>query len=290
MKYLFFALRPRQWIKNLFIFLPLIFGGKFFSLYTWISASLGFIVFSMASSCVYLTNDLIDLENDKLHPTKRLRSIASGKITKMHACILALALGAVSISSSFILSINFGWVITTYFILNLIYSKALKNIVIIDVFCLSAFFLLRILGGSIVAQVELSYWIVFMVSLLALFLGFIKRRQEIRLLGKKAVAHRDVLKKYNRYFIDQIVGVVTASIVVAYMLYTVDPNTVKNFGTMHLTYTIPFVYYGIFRYHYLIHKFTKEGDPTRILLSDRMLQLNLVLWISMCIAVIYFGI
>ena len=129
-----------------------------------------------------------------------------------------------------------------------------------------------------------------MIFLLALFLGFIKRRQEIRLLGNKAISHRSVLKKYNQYFIDQMVGVVTASVVVTYMLYTVDQNTVISFGTTHLIYTTPFVYYGIFKYLYLIHKFPNEGDPTRILFSDKSLQLNLLLWISVCVAVIYFGI
>jgi 4-hydroxybenzoate polyprenyltransferase len=289
-KYLFFSLRPKQWIKNFFIFLPLVFGGKLFDFKIWMAVISGFFVFSMASSCAYVVNDLLDLENDKLHPAKRLRPIASGKVKKSQALILLSLLGIVSCVLSFILDIRFGWLIIIYLALNLIYSKFLKNAIIIDVFCIGAFFLLRIATGSIMAEVELSNWIIFMVSLLALFLGFIKRRQEIRLLGNKAISHRHVLKRYNRYFIDQIVGVVTASIVVAYMLYTVDPNTISSCGSTHLTYTIPFVYYGIFRYLYLSHKFPKEGDPTRILLFDKKLQLNLILWVVVCVAVIYFGI
>jgi len=150
--------------------------------------------------------------------------------------------------------------------------------------------LLRIIAGSIVANIQMSHWIIFMTVLLALFLGFNKRRQELSMLGKEAIHHRHALTQYNIYFIDQIVLVITSSIVVCYMLYTVDARTIKEFSTNHLMYSIPFVYYGIFRYLYLIHKIKKEGDPTRILLSDRMMRINIALWIGVCIVVIYFGV
>lgn len=148
---------------------------------------------------------------------------------------------------------------------------------------------MRIIAGAAVARVVISYWIIFMTALVALFLGFNKRRQELRFLKKKATAHRRVLTKYSFLFIDQMVPIITSSIVVVYMLYTVDARTVKEFGTNHLIYSIPFVYYGIFRYLYLIHKRHKGIDPTRILLSDGKMQLNFALWIIICIAVIYFG-
>jgi len=288
-KYLFFALRPKQWIKNLFIFLPLVFGKKLFIYPVNLRVIIAFFLFSITASVVYLINDIIDIEKDKLHPTKRLRPIASGKLTVREAWIAAAILGGVFIASSFLLDIYFGIVVASYIVFNILYSKILKDKVIIDVFCIGVFFLLRIIAGSIIANVQISHWIIFMVVLLALFLGFNKRRQELCVLGKEAVSHRRALTRYNLYFIDQMVSVITASIVIAYMLYTVDARTVKEFGTNHLMYSIPFVYYGIFRYLYLIHKIRKEGDPTRILLSDRMMRINIILWISVCISVIYFG-
>jgi len=188
------------------------------------------------------------------------------------------------------LDVYFGWVVVTYIVFNFFYTKFLKDMVIVDVFCLGVFFLLRILAGSVVIKVALSYWIIFMVVLLALFLGFNKRRQELRLLEQKTTIYRKVLDKYNVYFIDQMISVITSSIVVVYMLYTIDARTVKEFGTKHLMLSIPFVYYGIFRYLYLIHKLRKEGDPTRILMFDKKMQISIALWIMVCIGVIYFGV
>lgn len=289
MKHLFFALRPKQWVKNLFIFLPLIFGKKLFVFQDDIRAVAAFILFSMTSGVVYLVNDIMDIEKDKVHPTKCLRPIASGKISIKQAQIAACILGVLSITFSFILDVYFGLLIVVYLTFNLVYTKILKEMVIVDVFCIGGFYLLRIIAGSVIAGVEMSHWMIFMIVLLSLFLGFNKRRQEIELLGRKAALHRHVLTKYNTYFVDQIIAVITSSIVVVYMLYTVDARTVSEFGTKHLIYSIPFVYYGIFRYLYLIHRRHEEGDPTRILLSDTKMQLNLVLWLIVCIAAIYFG-
>lgn len=289
MKYLFVSLRPQQWIKNLFIFLPLIFGKKLFVFPDNLNSVVAFCVFSLSASAVYLLNDMMDIEKDKFHPTKYLRPIASGKVSIKQAVITAFILGSLSIVCSFSLNSYFGWIIIAYFVLNFIYSKVLKTAVIIDVFCIALFFYLRILAGSVASEVVLSHWILFMTVLLALFLGFNKRRQELRLFGKKVVSQHLVPTQYNFYFIDQVIVIITSSIVIVYMFYTVDARTVKEFGTNHLMYSIPFVYYGIFRYLYVIHKFHKEGDPTRILFSDKKMQLNITLWIIVCIAVIYFG-
>lgn len=287
-KYLFFSLRPKQWFKNLFIFLPLIFGKRLFDLNIVIETAAAFFLFSLASGVVYLINDIIDIENDKIHPIKKFRPIASGKVSIQQAIVTALILGAASITLSLLLNVYFGALVIVYIIFNFAYSKVLKEFVIIDVFCLGAFFLLRIIAGIVVTGVGFSHWMVFMTVLLALFLGFNKRRQELKTLQRKANFHRHVLLRYNAYFIDQMIAVITSSIVIAYMLYTVDAKTVRTFGSSHLMYSIPFVYYGIFRYLYLIHKKGKMGDPTRILLSDRKLQINIVLWALACIAVIYF--
>lgn len=289
LKYLFFALRPNHWLKNFFIFLPLIFGKKLFIFPVNLKVLSAFFLFSIIASVVYLTNDIMDFRVDKYHHTKRLRPIASGKITIKKALIASCVLGVFSFALSFVLNIYFGWLILSYFLFNLIYTKVLKEFVIIDIFCIGIFFLLRILAGSIIAEVKLSHWIIFMTVLLALFLGFNKRRQELNLLDQEAVLHRSVLGKYNIYFIDQMISIVTSSIVVVYMFYTVDARTIHEFGTNHLLLGVPFVYYGIFRYLYLVHKQNKGDDPTHILLSDVPMQINLALWFITCIGVIYMG-
>jgi len=288
MKELFIALRPKQWVKNLFIFLPLVFGKMLFVFPVNLKTVLAFCFFSMIASTGYLLNDLVDAERDRLHPVKSKRPIAAGTLSVRTARTAAVVLGILSILLSFLLKWGFGGLVIVYFVFNLAYSRILKNVVIIDVFCIAGFFMLRILAGGIVADVQLSKWIIFLTGLLALFLGFIKRRQEIKMLEEKGPLHRDVLAKDSISCIDQMIGGVTSSIVVVYILYTIDDYTVSYFGTKSLVYSIPFVYYGIFRYLYLIYKHNEDGDPTQILLSDGKMQINLVLWILVCIAIIYF--
>jgi 4-hydroxybenzoate polyprenyltransferase len=282
-------MRPAQWLKNMFVFLPLIFGKKLFVYPFNLNAVIAFTLFCIASSAAYMINDVIDIRKDKVHPAKRLRPISSGKVSPKLAVFTALILGILSVIFSFALNVSLGWVIVIYCVFNLIYSVSLKDVVIIDVFCIGVFFLLRLLAGSIAAGVYLSHWIVIMTGLLAMFLGFNKRRQELVLFERKAVHHRRVLEHYDPYFIDQMIAVITSSIVIAYTLYTVDARTIQEFGSKHLMYTIPFVYYGIFRYLYLIHKIRRDGDPTRVFLLDKIMQLNVVLWVVVCIFVIYLG-
>lgn len=289
MKNLFFSLRPKHWIKNFFIFLPLIFGKKMFVFPQNLNSVIAFVIFCMASSAVYLINDIIDIEADKAHPVKRLRPIASGSVNIRQGIFIASILGILSIACSFMLNFHFGYVIIIYLAVNLIYSKALKNLVIIDVFCIGFFFLLRLISGSIVAGVILSHWIMIMTVLLSLFLGFNKRRQELVFFGRETENHRHLFTKYNLCFIDQMTTIITSSIVAIYILYTVDARTANEFGTRNLMYSIPFVCYGLFRYLYLIRKISSDGDPTYVLLSDKMMQLSIVSWIIVCIAVIYFG-
>ncbi|MBN1353364.1 MAG: decaprenyl-phosphate phosphoribosyltransferase [Candidatus Omnitrophica bacterium] len=288
MKDLFFALRPQQWIKNFLVFMPLIFGKKLFVFPLNLDTLFTYFIFCAAASASYLINDIIDRKNDQFHPTKSLRPIAAGAVTLKTAWITAVTLGAFSIVIAFAIDRSFGMLMAFYMIFNAIYTKALKNVVIIDVFCLGAFFLLRVIGGSFVSKVVMSHWILIMTVLLAFFLGFNKRRCELKTLKLDALNHRYVLTEYSPYLIDQIIAVITSSVVIAYMLYTVDARTIHEFGTKNLIYSIPFVYYGIFRYLYLVHKLGKGGDPTRLLLLDRPMQINLVLWLGVCIAVIYF--
>jgi 4-hydroxybenzoate polyprenyltransferase len=288
MKYLLYSLRPKHWVKNLFIFAPLVFGKKLFAFPYNLRAVAAFFLFCFAASVAYLINDLFDLKEDKHHPIKRLRPIASGRVSKKLARIAATILALLSIALSFMLDYGFGWIVIIYLAFNFLYSEFFKKLVIIDVCCLAGFFLLRIIAGSMVVKVEFSYWMILMITLLSLFLGFNKRRQDIRLFKANPRLCRHVLSEYNVYFIDQMISIITSSIVVVYMLYTVDVRTVSLVGTNHLLFTIPFVYYGIFRYLYLVHKLNRYADPTRILFSDKTMRLNILLWIASCILVIYF--
>ncbi len=288
-KGIFLSLRPKQWVKNLFIFLPLVFGKKLLVFPVNLKTVGVFFAFSLAAGAAYLINDIMDASTDRLHPKKKLRPIASGMLSERSAIISACILGCLSIAISFVLNITVGFVVAGYVVFNVVYTKFLKRVVIIDVFCLGGFFLLRILAGSSIAEVQMSHWIISMTVLLALFLGFAKRRQELKGIGNGGESHRPVLAHYDLHFIDQITVVITSSIVVAYMLYTVDERTVGEFGTNHLMYSVPFVYYGIFRYLYLMYRLGEGEDPTVVLLSDSKMQVNLILWIIVCIAVIYLG-
>lgn len=288
MKSLLLSLRPKHWVKNLFIFLPLIFGKKLFVSPLNTDTMIAFFIFSIAASAVYLINDIIDYDKDKAHPTKKFRPIASGKTSIRSAMTTAVILCVISILSSYFLSINFCAIIVIYLSANIIYSKVLKAAVIIDVFCISIFFILRVIAGGIIAQTEISHWLIIMTALIALFLGLNKRRQELLITHQYPQDRRVVLDKYSTYFIDQMIAVITSSVVISYMLYTVDERTVSVFGTNNLIYSVPFVYYGIFRYLYLIHKLNEDGDPTKMFLSDYRMQLNVLLWLIVCAVVIYF--
>lgn len=286
---LFYACRPQQWIKNTFIFLPALFGQVLFNASVFGQIVLGFICFSFVASSVYLQNDILDLECDKIHPSKRLRALAAGKVSIRMALVGAVLLALIGLICGFVINPLFAVILLSYVLLNHVYSLFLKKIVIIDVFCIGFFFILRLMAGSILSGTVLSHWIIMMTLLLALFLGFNKRRQELKWLKGRAGNHRFVLKKYNKYFIDQMISVITCSITVAYMMYAIDAQTIVNAGSNKLIYTTPFVYYGIFRYLYLIHVRSFDGDPTRIVLSDRLMQLNLVAWFFASALIIYFG-
>jgi len=286
LKYLFFSLRPKHWAKNLFIFLPIIFGKKFLSFIIISRSFFAFLIFSLGASSIYLLNDILDLKEDKLNPLKRLRPIASGRINLNLVKITIPILSILSIVLAAFLDIYFSIILSIYILFNILYSRYFKKIVIIDVFCLSFFFLLRILAGCSIAKVKPSPWIIIMTILLALFLGLNKRRQELRILREKALLQRSVLKKYNLYFIDQLLNVITPSIVITYILYLIE--IAKDIKNEYIIYTTIFVYYGIFRYLYLIHQIRFDGDPIRILWRDKILQLDIILWLLTFIIVLYF--
>ena len=275
---IFRSLRPRQWTKNVAIFAALVFAQRLFELQSLRDTIFAFFLFCLLSGSVYILNDLIDIEQDKKHPQKSKRPLASGKLRPSVAITVGTIIMAVSIAISYRLSIPFGMVATAYLILQVVYSFYLKHQVILDVFCVAAGFVLRVVAGAEVIHVPISSWLLICTILLSLFLAMSKRRHELILLEDNAVHHRKILYEYSPYFLDQMISVVTSSTVVAYALYTMSEETVKKFNTDNLKFTIPFVIYGIFRYLYLIHQKNEGGSPERILLTDRPLIINILLY------------
>jgi 4-hydroxybenzoate polyprenyltransferase len=281
------SLRPTQWTKNFFIFAPLVFAKEFFELDLWLKTGAAFAIFCFFSSALYLVNDLFDLEEDKLHPKKSQRPIASGRVAASQAVVAGVILAVLSLALAFVLNTNFFIVCAIYGVLQLAYSLKLKHVVILDVFIIAAGFVIRVVAGGLVIQVPLSSWLLICTTLLALFLAMSKRRHELVLLEGNAPAHRPILKEYSAYLLDQMIGVVTASTVIAYCLYTVSEETVKKFGTSNLIFTTPFVLYGIFRYLYLVHQKGKGGSPEELIIRDKPLLLAIVLWIAAVVIVLY---
>ena len=280
-------MRPQQWIKNLFLFAALVFSGNLFDARDVSLTIAGFFFFCLASSGVYLFNDVADLENDKLHPVKSQRPLPSGKLSVGSALSASVVLAAAGFAGGLYLRTGFGLLILLYLVINVLYSFKLKDVVIIDVMTISAGFVLRVVAGAVLIGVPTSEWLIICTLLLSLFLGFSKRRHELTFLESGAETHRSVLAHYSPYFLDQMIGIVTASTVMSYALYTISDETVRKFGTNHLYYTVPFVLYGIFRYLYLVHKMEAGGNPTKLAATDLPLLINILLWILSSAIIIY---
>jgi 4-hydroxybenzoate polyprenyltransferase len=281
------TMRPRQWTKNLFVFAGVVFAQKLYDESAVIWSVGAFIIFCFLSSAVYIVNDIADAEKDREHPTKRERPIASGRLSVAVALPVALLLAIGSVRLSYALNLHFALYALTYLLLNLLYSFVFKHIVILDVLTVAVFFVLRAAGGAAAINVEISHWLLICTLLLALFIALSKRRHELVLLENNAAAHRASLTEYSPYLLDQMIAVVTASTLMAYVLYTVDDRTIAEFGSNHLMYTIPLVAFGIFRYLYLIHQKGEGGNPDRIVLSDRPFLVNMLLWVAVVALVVY---
>lgn len=278
LKYILKAMRPKQWTKNAFVFAALIFDRKLFDLSSLERTLLTFGLFCLLASSVYLLNDIMDIEADRVHPVKKNRPIASGMLPISLAVIIAILLLVVALAGSFVLYIGTFFIFLIYFVLNLAYSKWLKHIAIIDVLVIAACFVLRVAAGVSVIQVErFSPWLYVVTTLFALYLGFGKRRAEISLLiPENNTSHRRVLAGYSIDLIDQLITIVSSTTIIAYSLYTFSaPNLPENHAMM---LTIPFVLYGVFRYLSLIQINKKGGEPEDLLLNDRPLQITIVLW------------
>jgi len=284
---LIMSMRPKQWTKNAAVFAALIFDRQLFRLNSDLRAFAGFIIFCLISSAVYIINDIIDFESDKKHPTKRLRPIASGQLPFSIAILFALIFTFLSLIAGFWLSPVFGILETIYFLINLVYSKWLKHIVILDVIIIAFGFVLRVASGVSLINVErFSPWLYVVTTLLALYLGFGKRRSEISLLNADAIHHRRVLDGYTLPFLDQMITIVSSTTIIAYSLYTFSAPNLPTDHSMMLT--IPFVLYGVFRYLYLIQVKHAGGAPEELLLTDRPLQMT-ILFFGILILIIFYS-
>jgi 4-hydroxybenzoate polyprenyltransferase len=281
--------RPTQWIKNGFVFMPLVFGGRLFLPYDTFKALAVFIGFCLASSATYIVNDYMDMDRDRAHPLKRDRPLASGAVTPM----LGLALAASLVLAMFLTTIFFRLPILTlgvllsYIILQCLYSWKLKNLVIIDVLVVSTGFLLRVLAGGFAVSVGVSSWLLLCTFSVAIFLALGKRRHEVMSLHDEATIHRPVLESYSIGFVDQLLQVVTTSTFIFYCLYALTGAPGTNIHSDKMMVSIPFVTYGIFRYLYLTYHEGAGGAPTDLILADHPLLICVTLWLACCIMVIY---
>ncbi len=279
--------RPYQWPKNLILFAALIFSKHLFDLDLLIKNVWGFLVFCLASSSLYLLNDAIDYASDVKHPLKSKRPVASGQLPRPVALGVSLFGLAAALAWGFSLGENFALGLALFIAVNFAYSFYFKRFVILDAMLLSAGFVLRAVAGGWLIGAPISDWLVICTLLLSLFLGFSKRRAEMVLLEGEAKSHRASLEHYSPYLLDQLIGVVTASTVVAYTFYTLSPEVKEKLGSAHLYLTVPFVLFGIFRYLYLVHQKTEGGDPTKTIFSDLPLVLGIILWATAVFLLVY---
>jgi 4-hydroxybenzoate polyprenyltransferase len=282
------SFRPGQWTKNLFIFAGLIFSQNAFDIQMLGLTLAAFAVFCALSGSVYTINDLSDLHEDKKHPVKKHRPLASGRLGVHFATGALVILIPAALLAAWLLGRGFFIVSLSYLVLQALYSFYLKRVVILDVFSIAAGFVLRVIAGAVVIDVEISSWLIICTILLSLFLALSKRRHELETLEDEAPEHRKVLEDYSRGLLDQMISVVTASTVVCYALYTISAETVEKFGTKNLIFTVPFVLYGIFRYLYLVHKKGEGGNPENIIVSDIPLIINMILWVMTAAIILYF--
>jgi 4-hydroxybenzoate polyprenyltransferase len=280
------SLRPRQWVKNLFVFAGLVFGQRLFTPAIW--PALGaFTIFCGLSGAIYLANDVADRQRDRVHPKKRERPVAAGRLPVRVALGVAFALVAVGLVAAAWFSTDFLLVAIAYVVLLTAYSAWLKHIVIVDVLTVAVGFVLRALAGTLAIDVAISGWLLICTILIALFLALGKRRHEYLALEGEAARHRPILAEYSAGLLDQMIAVVTASTVTAYALYTMSPETVAKFHTHLLPATLPFVLYGIFRYLYLLYRRQLGGNPSELFLNDRALLVNTACWIAAVLVIIY---
>ena len=280
-------LRPKHWAKNLFLFIPLFFAGELLDIDKIFNVFLGVIAFSLIASSIYIINDYRDVEDDRKHPVKRHRPIASGAVPGTTALVICGLLLVGGFGLAWWIRDKFFFVLALYFFINLGYSLGLKNIAILDIILLAIGFVLRIKGGSVISYVALSEWIIIMVFLLAVFMAIGKRRDDVLLKLSSGTEMRRSVKGYNLEFLNVLLSLVCAVIIVAYFMYTMSDEVKIRLGTHRLYYTCLFVLGGIMRYLQIIFVSADSGSPTKILYKDRFIQATLLLWIASFVSIIY---
>ena len=280
------SMRPEQWTKNLIVFAALIFGRRLMDPAAVGISLAAFLIFCALSGVVYLINDVSDRDADRQHPLKAQRPIASGVVTPRAAVMAAVVITGVALTAAWRVGPGFALIAAAYVALFALYSRVLKHIVIVDVLTIAIGFVFRAAAGAVAIAVPISHWLLVCTILGALFLALCKRRHELTLLAQAAPGHRPILEEYSPYLLDQMIGVVTASTLVAYMIYCTSPETIEKFGTDQLVLTVPFPIYGIFRYLYLVHQ-RGSGSPSEVLLTDRPIVICIALWGLSVIAIIY---
>jgi 4-hydroxybenzoate polyprenyltransferase len=286
LRHLLKTMRVRQWPKNVFVYAGLVFDGQLITAHSFIIASFAFVLFCLISSLIYIINDLTDIKTDRLHPEKKHRPLASGKLSPKTAFISTIILALLIFPAAYVLSIQFGLILTCYFLLMLAYSLWLKHIPLIDVMIIASGFVLRVAAGVVVIITEqFSPWLFVTTTFLALFIALGKRRAEIYLLETAAGSHRQVLSGYSLDFLDQLLTVALSATLITYCLYTFSSPITPGNHIMMLT--IPFVIYGLFRYLYLVRMDNIGGAPEEIVLKDHPMQITILLWGVTVIAILY---
>ncbi len=280
-------IRPKDWAKNLFLFIPIFFAGLLFDTKVLIELLGGFICFSLVASSIYIINDYRDIEDDKIHPVKKNRPLASGSVKKSTGLLIAIIFLIAGFTAAWFIRDKFLFVLAIYFLLNLGYSFGLKNIPILDIIIISIGFVLRVKAGAVIAKVGLSEWLTIMVFLLALFMAIAKRRDDVLLKLASGNDMRKAVKGYNLDFINTALSLVCAVIIVAYFMYTTSPEIIARLQTYRLYYTCLFVLAGIFRYLQLIYVMQDSQSPTKILYKDRFIQITILLWIISFYLILY---
>ncbi len=280
-------MRPHHWIKNLFLFLPIFFAREIFNVPALLNTAIGFMAFSFIASSIYIINDYKDIEADKKHPEKCNRPLASGAVSKSAAIILFIGCLLAGALLSLLLVPKFIFVLALYFVLNLGYSFGLKNISILDILILSAGFVLRVKAGGVIASVAITQWLNIMFFLLALFMATAKRRDDILLKLESGHDMRKSIKGYNLEFMNVVLSLLAAIIIVSYLIYTISPEVMQRWKTYRLYYTSVFVIAGLLRYLQITFVENNTGSPTKLLYKDRFLQITLILWVLSFYVIIY---
>lgn len=280
--------RPKDWVKNTLVAAPLVFGARLLEADALGNVAIAIAALSLAASAGYVANDLRDVEFDRLHPVKRQRPLASGAVSPGVARVLALALGVGALGTAAVVGRGLFAVVATYLVLALAYTWWIKELVILDVLAIGAFYVLRVEAGAVAAGIPASDWLLIATFLLAVFIGLSKRRHELILLGSGAGGHRGVLGRYSERFLDPAISLTTSTTLITYLLYAMSPETVAKFGSRGMLAGGPFVLYGLLRYLHLVYSEGRGGSPTDLVITDPGVLAAALGFAIVCGFVVYF--